>query len=112
LYGGGLNAVEGKTSWQGEMDASQQQEYVSLLRVAGWLRAAPVSDKNIGTGQYNVQVRTKSIDEKFKLALDNKDATSLYDFLMRVAEARFEQHIRGLPKPTVDVIIDRKSKNK
>ncbi len=109
LYGGGINAVEGKTSWQGEMDAKQQQEYESLLRLAGWLHVTPESDKNMGTGQYKIRVRTENIDVKFKLALNNKEATSLYNFLLRVADSRLNQHLRGLPKPDVDVIIDRKS---
>jgi hypothetical protein len=112
-YGGGLDAVGEKTSWQGEMDAEQQEKYQTLLHDTRWQTVVPASDNNRGTGYYDVELLTSTLDTKFKLALDNKSATSLYHFLLQdVSQERLEKHLRSLPRPDIDVIIDRKLKNK
>ena len=112
-YGGGLDAVGEKTSWHGEMDSEQQKKYQTLLRDTRWQTVVPASDNNRGTGQYDVELRISTLSAKFKLALDNKSATSLYQFLLQdVAQERLDKHLRSLPRPDMDVIIDRKLKNK
>ena len=111
-YGGGIDAVEGKTSWHGEMDPQQQKKYTALLQNTAWETTAPVSNINSGTGHYAIELRTKTLSTKFTLALDNESATSLYQFLEGVAQERLKKHLRTLPRPDMDVIIDRKLKNK
>ncbi len=112
LYGGGIDAVEGKTSWQGEMNPQQQKKYTALLRDTAWQTTVPKSDNNRGTGHYAIQLRTASLDISFTLALDNKSAISVYGFLNDVAQDRLKEHLRTLPRADMDVIIDRKLKNK
>jgi len=109
-YGGGISVVEGKTSWKGEMDAGQKEKYKSLLNATNWLTRTPASDESTGTGHYSINIRTSETDLKFKLSLTNKKATEFYDFLMSVADVRLETHLRKLPKPNVDIIVDRTSK--
>ncbi len=111
-YGGGIDAVNGKTSWRGEMDSEQQEKYTALLQDTDWQTTTPTSDSNRGTGHYAIRLRTESHDAKFKLALANKNATAIYVYLERVAQERLKKHLRALPKPDMDLIIDRKLKNK
>ncbi len=111
-YGGGVNAVEGKTTWQGEMNAKQQSTYTTLIENTGWFITPPKNDENAGTGHYKIRVRSTTISEAFTLPLSDNKATLLYDFLLQVASERFLPHLDTLPKPQMDVIIDRKLKTK
>jgi hypothetical protein len=106
-YGGGITAVEGKTTWQGLFDREQRLQYQTLLGETKWATAKPVSDTSIGSGQYKVRIRNKDVDNTFTLSLSDTNATSLYNFLQNVASARLDKHIQSLPKPNADVIIDR-----
>ncbi|MDG1136852.1 MAG: hypothetical protein P8N28_01220 [Phycisphaerales bacterium] len=112
LYGGGVDAVDGNTSWQGEMNAEQQKKYMALLQKTAWLTTVPESDTNRGTGHYAIELRTRKLNARFTLPLDNKNATSMYQLLEGVAQERLRKHLRALPRPDMDVIIDRKLKNK
>ena len=108
-YGGGINAVEGKTTWSGELGEEQQKKYMSLVDDTTWATASQRNDDSVGSGHYKIRIRTNNyVTKKFTLSLTDKKATSLYEFLMKVADSRFEKHIESLPKPNMDVIIDRK----
>ncbi len=109
-YGGGLNAVEGKTTWQGELNLKQKSKYKSILTKTDWLKTPPENDKNVGTGHYNVRLRDNEFDYKFTLSLTDTKATKLYKFLQRVSRERLKRHLDALPRSNVDTIIDRKLK--
>jgi hypothetical protein len=109
-YGGGITAIEGKTSWKGEMNEQQKEKYKSLLNATGWLARTPASDESTGTGHYNINIRTSDTNVKFRVPLTDRKATEFYDFFMSVADSRLEEHLRKLPKPNVDVISDRTSR--
>jgi chitodextrinase len=106
-YGGGITAVKGKTSWEGEMNTTQRLQYETLLEETRWTTQVPVSDTSFGSGHYKIRVRSKDVDNKFTLSLRDTKATTLYNFLQEVASSRLDKHLRSLPKPNVDVIIDR-----
>ncbi|MDP7005262.1 MAG: hypothetical protein QF718_03530 [Phycisphaerales bacterium] len=109
-YGGGLNAVEGKTTWQGDLDGNQQQEFEQLINTSGWLLNPPKTDDNKGTGHYKIRIRRDEIDNKFTVPLTNNNATSIYSFLMNITRVQFEPYLEKLPKPNMDVLIERKLK--
>lgn len=109
-YGGGLDAVEGKSSWQGEMNAQQQEKYIELFAATHWVTNPPSIKKNEGTGHYNIRIRDNQIDNVFTLPLNDENATLIYNFLLKVARVRFEPYLNKLPKASMDVIIDRNKK--
>ena len=111
-YGGGLDAVEGKTSWHGEMNAQQQVKYIELFAATHWVTNPPSIKKIEGTGHYNIRIRDDHVDNVFTLPLNDENATLIYDFLLKVARVRFEPHLKKLPRANMDVIINRNKKQK
>jgi len=107
-YGGGITAAQGKTSWEGEMSPAQRSQFESLLKETRWVTQPPASVTSFGSGYYKIRVRSNDVDEKFTLSLRDTNAEKLSKFLENVASVRLEKHIQALPKPNVDVIIDRK----
>ncbi len=111
-YAGGLNAVEGKTTWQGDMDDNQQREYEKIINMSRWLLNPPVDDENKGTGHYKIRIRSDEIDNKFTVPLTDNTATSVYNFLMNISRVQFEPYLEKLPRPKMDVIIDNEKNKK
>lgn len=106
-YGGGITAVQGKTSWEAEMNPTQRVQYESLLEETRWALQPPESTANFEIGYYKIRMRNDDVDNKFTLSRSDAHATTLYKFLQEVASSRLDRHLRSLPKPTADVIIDR-----
>ena len=109
-YAGGLNAVNGVNTWQGEMNSSQRARYESLLVATRWTKNIPAKSANLGSGKYKIRIQEEGANVVFTLPLTDVNATNLYDFLQEVATTRLESHLKTLPKPNADVIIDRNKK--
>jgi hypothetical protein len=107
LYGGGIPAVQGKTTWQGTFNKEQQIQYETLLKETHWAMKQPVRSANFEMGYYKIRFRSQEVDQTFNLPLRDISATTIYNFLQDVALVRLEKHIQALPKPNADVIIDR-----
>ena len=56
-YAGGLNAVNGVNTWQGEMNSSQRARYESLLVATRWTKNIPAKSANLGSGKYKIRIQ-------------------------------------------------------
>ncbi|HIA72395.1 MAG TPA: hypothetical protein EYO01_06845 [Phycisphaerales bacterium] len=109
-YAGGLNAIKGVNTWQGKMNGTQRARYESLLVATRWTTNIPVKSTNLVSGKYKIRIQEEGVDVALTLPLTDVNATNLYDFLQEVATTRLERHLKTLPKPNADVIIDRNKK--
>lgn len=105
-YGGGYDALQDKTTWQGNITHDQQLQFDEIIASTDWLNAE-VSRSNQVEG-YEVRIKKGLIDNSFLLPLTDQSATSMFDFLQSIALARLEPALNALPKPSMDTIIDRK----
>jgi hypothetical protein len=106
-YGGGYDALQDKTTWQGKITIDQQLQFDEIIASSNWLESS-VSRSNQNQG-YEIRIKKGMIDNSFLLPLADKSATSMFDFLQSIALARLESTLNALPKPSMDTIIDRKS---
>jgi len=104
-YGGGLSAVENKTTWHGAMTGEQQSTFEALISESNWLTMKSVESEGEGIGSYNISIRNGTIHHKLVLPLEDTVATSIYDLLHTVADTRFQAALEALPKPSVDAML-------
>lgn len=102
-YGGGLNAIENKTTWQGTMTPEQHAEFTSLLST--WNLGNTKESVGEGVGKYTVRLQEGSKDDLVELPLTDTTATHVYALLMDVADKRFNETLDALPKPSVDAML-------
>jgi hypothetical protein len=102
-YGGGLNAVENKTTWHGQMSDEQHGTFTSLIST--WEKAGKFRVCAKGSAKYIVRLREGSDDRTFELPRTDHTATQVYTLLMKVADARFKTTLDALPKPSVDALL-------
>ena len=106
-YGGGYDALQDKTTWQGKITNDQKLHFDEIITSTDWLEAE-VSRSNQTQG-YEIRIKKGTIDNSFLLPLTDQSATSMFDFLQSIALARLESTLNALPKPSMDTIIDRKA---
>ena len=104
-YGGGLNAIEGKTTWHGAMNVEQQNTFDALISASSWLSRKSWEPIGKGVGKYKIRIRNGTIDNKLILPLANHDANTVYKLLQSVADKRFQATLDALPKPSVDAML-------
>jgi len=102
-YGGGLNAVENKTTWHGSMTTEHGSTFTDL--VSKWAIVGKSSSISKGVGKYIIRLREGAVDNTFELPLTDTTATKVYGLLMKVADARFNETLDALPKPSVDAML-------
>lgn len=105
-YGGGFDAIQEKTSWQGKITSDQQLQFDELIASSGWLE--PDSTRSQQSQGYDIRIQQGTIDNSFLLPLSDKSATTMFELLQTIALARLEPTLNALPKPSMDTIIDRK----
>ncbi len=107
-YGGGLNAIENKTTWDGSMNSKQRalfDKYISTLDIShGFIQE--------GVGKYSICIQRGFEENKIVLPLTDSNATNVYDLLLEVAEARFDETLDTLPKPSVDAMLQNRGLGK
>ena len=108
-YGGGLNAVENKTTWHGSMTAKQHSTFTDLVSKWGTIGKSAISK---GVGKYKIRLQEDSLDRTFELPLTDTTATKVYGLLMKVADARFKTTLDALPKPSVDAMLQNRGLGK
>jgi tripartite-type tricarboxylate transporter receptor subunit TctC len=105
-YGGGFDAIQEKTSWQGKITSDQQLQFDELITSSGWLE--PDSTRSQQSQGYDIRIQQGTIDNSFLLPLSDKSATTMFELLQTIALVRLEPTLNALPKPSMDTIIDRK----
>ena len=104
-YGGGLSAIENKTTWHGAMTGEQQSTFDVLISESNWLTMESREPAGDGIGSYRIHIRSGTIDNKLVLPLEDIAATSVYDLLQQVADIRLQAALDALPKPSVDAML-------
>jgi hypothetical protein len=105
-FGGGMHAIQGKTSWKGAL-TPQQLEKLQVLLEATPLQA---TDKKL-TYSFQIKSQVGDVASKATVALSNVHATELYFFLEESTLSRVQSQLNALPKPSMDVIADREMKD-
>lgn len=105
-YGGGHDALEDTTTWQGQIPSHQLFQIDEIITSSDWLKA-DMRRRNQVEG-FEISIKQGIIDNTFFLPLSDQTAVSMYDLLQSIAIARLEPTLDALPKPSMDTIIDRK----
>ena len=109
-FGGGQDAMEGKTTWTGQMTSGQQVALYDLVAQSDWLATTKGSSVLKTPAHFSVRIRKGMIDNQFDLPMSDPMGTSVYDLLQTITLARLDPYLNALPKPNMDMIIDRKTK--
>ena len=104
-FGGGIDALAGKTTWQGELTNAQLSKLNELLRTE---QLHSVSETL--TKRYEITVLQMDEIHRYVLPLSDSSAAELYFFLEEATLERIQVYLDALPKPSMDVITDRKVK--
>lgn len=104
-FGGGLHALHGTTTWKGELTPQQLEKLRALLEE----NTFSTSNKN-ATYRFQIASQLEDTYTKVTAALTNQHATELYYFLEESTLSRVQAQLNALPKPSMDVIVDREIK--
>jgi hypothetical protein len=104
-YGGGIDAIAGETTWNGMLTPEQLTKLQNLLRLDDFK-----SVKNKLKQRYQIYVQLDDTYQEFTVPLSDPSAVELYYFLEESTLSRIQMHLDALPKPSMDVISDRKIK--
>ena len=104
-YGGGLNALAGNTTWTGTLTSAQLSKLHTLLQ-----SEKLQSEKRKLTNRYVIGIQDGDMFRHVVLPLTDSSATELYYFLEESTLQRIQSHLDSLPKPSMDVITERKIK--
>lgn len=104
-FGGGIDALAGKTTWEGVLTSVQLAKLQELLSSEQML-----SVKRKLANRYVIEVQQDDSLHKYVVQLTDSFATELYYFLEESTLHRIQSHLDSLPKPSMDVITERKIK--
>ncbi len=102
-FGGGIDAIAGKTTWDGMLTQEQLSELQTLLREEKFN-----SVKNRLKQRYEIAIELDDSYVEYMVPLTDSTAVELYYFLEESTLSRIQKHLDALPKPSMDVISDRK----
>jgi hypothetical protein len=104
-YGGGIDAIAGDTTWKGTLSQEQLSELQNILRSEDFK-----SVKNKLKHRYEISIKLDDTLQEYTVPLSNSSAVELFYFLEESTISRIQMHLDALPKPSMDVISDRKIK--
>lgn len=104
-FGGGMDALAGKTTWTGTLTSGQLSKLQSLLH-----SETMISENQNLTNRYVIEIQNGEEFQHVVLPLTDSSATELYYFLEESTLQRIQSHLDSLPKPSMDVITERKIK--
>ncbi len=104
-FGGGIDAIAGNTTWDGMLTQEQLSELKTLLSEEKFN-----SVKNRLKQRYEISVQLDDSYVQYMVPLTDSAAVELYYFLEESTLSRIQKHLDALPKPSMDVISDRKIK--
>ena len=104
-FGGGMDALAGKTTWNGSLTSLQLSNLQALLSTEEMQSANKKLEK-----RYVIEVQQGDSVHKFVVPITDSSATELYYFLEESTLQRIQSHLDSLPKPSMDVITERKIK--
>ena len=104
-FGGGMDALAGKTTWNGSLTSLQLSNLQALLST----KEMQSANKKL-VKRYVIEVQQGDSVQKFVVPITDSSATELYYFLEESTLQRIQSHLDSLPKPSMDVITERKIK--
>ncbi len=96
-FGGGLDAVQRKTSWTGQMTEAEIDELLALLERDGWFRGEPADGDGPNGRVYEVAVCGPEGRQRYTLRGESTAAGELDDLLGRIARRRFDSFLERFP---------------
>lgn len=104
-FGGGFDALSGKTTWEGQLTVAQLSKLQELLRT-DILQSNEFDDSN----RFEIVIHESDVILNYVVPLTDPFASEVYFILEESTMQRIQSHLDSLPKPTMDVISDRKTK--
>ena len=105
-FGGGMDAVAGRTTWKGNLTSEQLSSLQSLLR-----NEQPQEASKSLSNRYIIVSTQGDEVQRLVVPISDSPATELYYFLEESTLDRIQSHLDSLPKPSMNVISDRKLKD-
>jgi len=104
-FGGGMDAITGRTTWKGTLTSAQLSNLQTLLR-----NEQPKATSKRLSNRYIIVSTQGDAIQRVVVPLSDSSATELYYFLEESTLDRIQSHLNSLPKPSMNVISDRKMK--
>ncbi|MHC4107659.1 MAG: hypothetical protein ACYSTY_06190, partial [Planctomycetota bacterium] len=98
-FGGGLDAVQHKTSWTGQMTEAEIDGLLALLERDGWFRGEPADGDEPSNRVYEITVRGPEGPQRYRLRGESAAGGELNDLLDRIARRRFDSFLERFPRP-------------
>ena len=105
-FGGGMDATAGRTSWRGTLTDEQLLTLQTLLR-----NEHPIATSKNLLNRYIIVSTQGDEIQRVVVPLSDSSATELYYFLEESTLDRIQSHLDSLPKPSMNVISDRKMRD-
>ncbi|MSQ89818.1 MAG: hypothetical protein EXS01_00270 [Phycisphaerales bacterium] len=98
-YGGGRDALNLKTSWQTDLSPQQCAVIVKFAEEGGWLAEnPPAGGCEKGAPCADIAVSGTSVRQQFVLPGENPTVVAVTDYLVKIADVRFQQVLDRLPE--------------
>ena len=104
-FGGGIDALVGRTTWEGVLTSVQLAKLQELLS-----SEQMQSVKKKLANRYVIEMQQGGSFQMFVMPLTDSVATELYYFLEESTLQRIQRYLDSLPKPSMDVITERQMK--
>ncbi len=98
-FGGGLDAIQHKTSWTGQMTEAEIDELLALLDRDGWFHGEPADGDEPSGRVYEVTVHGPQGRQRYKLRGESAAGGELNDLLDRIARRRFDSFLERFSRP-------------
>ncbi len=104
-FGGGIDALSGKTTWEGQLTDAQLSKLQELIATENLQTEIVIDSK-----RFEIVICNTEDVHRYVVPISNPSASELYFFLEESTMQRIQAQLDALPKPTMDVISDRKVK--
>jgi hypothetical protein len=102
-FAGGLDAQQGRFTWDGPLTAEEREQLLELLRRHGWFATEPPSTGEPPGTTYRVRIDRRSqpsIRRRWRIRGETPAVTEVADLLEQASRRRNEEFLRALPQPS------------
>jgi len=104
-FGGGVDALTGKTTWTGTLTPTQFANLQKLLENEPFYGSEELRGE-----RFEVYIQRGDSYQQHTLPFTDATANELYYFLEESTLERIQVHLDSLPKPSMEVITERQMK--
>lgn len=98
-WGGGFDAVDGRSSWTGTLSTQEADELVAAMRTHGWLDGRLRADAPAKWPAYEIEVRTPDGSHSSNFKGPSAQVTPVLAVLQRIADRRNDAYLDMFPEP-------------